>query len=85
MQFANEYNPPFLAVNQGHGTAPAISNVKNGVNIYVHALNSIQVAADGQSALLGGGTYVDEVIKKLALHDKVAGTDIPKQNHSISN
>ena len=85
VQFANEYNLPFLATNEGHGTAPAISNIKKGVNIYVHALNGIQVAADGQSALLGGGTYLDEVIKELALHDKVAGTDTPKQKILVFN
>lgn len=43
-------------------------------------MSNIDVAADGQSALLGGGTYVDEVIKGLALHDKVAGTVFPIQN-----
>ena len=72
-------------MNQGHGTAPTISNVKNGVKIYVHALSSTQVAADGRSALLGGGTYVDEVVKELALHGKNFGTDTPKQNVLIFN
>lgn len=49
-----------------------MSNVKQGVNIYVHAFDTIEVAADGNSALLGGGTYVDLVLKTLAQHNKVA-------------
>ncbi len=77
MVFANRYNVPFLAVNRGHGTAPALSNVKNGINIYVRALDSIKIAEDGKSALMGGGTYVDEVINELAAHGKVSRMRIP--------
>lgn len=72
VKFANKYNLPFLAVNRGHGTITSLSNVKRGVNIYVNALESIEVAADHNSALLGGGTYVDIVIRELAIYGKVA-------------
>lgn len=79
VKFANKYKLPFLAVNQGHGTVTSLSNVKRGVNIYVHALGSIEVAADRNSALLGGGTYVDPVIKELATYGKVASMSL---NHA---
>jgi len=42
----------------------------------VHAFTDIEVAADGQSALMGGGTYVDLVMKTLAEHGKVASKTI---------
>ena len=70
MKFANKHNVPFLTVNQAHGTASALSNVYNGIEIYISALNSIEIALDGNSALMGGGTYQDQVITYLAAHGK---------------
>lgn len=72
MNFAKKYNVPFLTVNQAHGTASALSNVYNGIEIYVSALNSIEIALDGNSALMGGGTYQDQVVTYLAAHGKTA-------------
>lgn len=62
---------PFLAVNRAHGTASAISNVYNGIEIYINALNSINIAEDGESASMGGGTYQDQVVNYLAAYGKV--------------
>lgn len=36
-------------------------------------LNSIQIAADGKTATMGGGVYVDQVLASLAERNKVAG------------
>ena len=71
MKYADRYNVPFLAVNRAHGTASALSNVYNGIEIYINALNSIEIAEDGESALMGGGTYQDQVVNYLAAHGKV--------------
>ena len=73
MEYANRYNVPFLAVNRAHGTASALSNVYNGIEIYINALNSIEIAEDGESALMGGGTYQDQVVNHLAAYGKVTG------------
>lgn len=75
MKYADRYNMPFLTVNQAHGTASALSNVFNGIEIYISSLNSIEIAEDGKSALMGGGTYQDQVVKYLAAHGKVTCID----------
>lgn len=80
MRYADRYNVPFLTVNRAHGTASALSNVFNGIEIYISSLNSIEIAEDGKSALMGGGTYQDQVVKYLAAHGKVTciyGLDLP--------
>ncbi|KAK0507960.1 hypothetical protein JMJ35_009849 [Cladonia borealis] len=74
MKYADRYNVPFLAVNRAHGTASALSNVYNGIEIYIHALNSIEIAENGESALMGGGTYQDQVVNYLAAYGKVTST-----------
>ena len=66
---------PFVAVNRAHGTASALSNVYNGIEIYINALNSIEIAEDGKSALMGGGTYQDQVVNYLAARNKVTCID----------
>ena len=71
MKYADRYNVPFLAVNRAHGTASALSNVYNGIEIYIHALNSMEIAENGESALMGGGTYQDQVVNYLAAYGKV--------------
>lgn len=75
MKFADRYNTPFLSVNRAHGSASALSNVFNGIQIHIGSLNSIEIAEDGKSALMGGGTYQDQVVKYLAAHGKVTCID----------
>lgn len=81
MKYANRYNVPVLAVNRAHGTASALSNVYNGIEIYVNALNSITIAEDGESASMGGGTYQNQVVNYLAAYGKVTCI----QNLDLSN
>ncbi|KAL9012906.1 MAG: hypothetical protein Q9173_002371, partial [Seirophora scorigena] len=47
-------NLPFLAINRGHGSVSALGSFRNGVLIKLNNLVSIDVAADGKSAVLGG-------------------------------
>ena len=71
VKFANLASLPFLATNRGHGTPLTLNKIKNGVLIKLRNLNTIDIAEDGKSALLGGGAYVDQVLEKLAVKNKV--------------
>ncbi|KAL8892049.1 MAG: hypothetical protein Q9192_005663 [Flavoplaca navasiana] len=54
VKFANRINLPFLAINRGHGSVSALGTFKHGVLIKLDNLTSIDIAADGKSAVLGG-------------------------------
>lgn len=54
VKFANQMNLPFLAINRGHGSVSALGTFKHGVLIKLANLTSIDIAADGKSAVLGG-------------------------------
>lgn len=49
-----------------------LSNAHHGISIYIRALDKIEVAQDGKSALVGGGAYVDEAIRTFAAHGKAS-------------
>ncbi|KAI4143665.1 MAG: hypothetical protein LQ341_002854, partial [Variospora aurantia] len=73
IKLANMLGVPFLAVNRGHGTAMDINDCRHGINIHIRSLDSITFAEDGQSAVLGGGVYSDQVIRSLAARGKATG------------
>ncbi|KAL9636393.1 MAG: hypothetical protein Q9204_002274 [Flavoplaca sp. TL-2023a] len=73
VKFANRINLPFLAINRGHGSVSALGTFKHGVLIKLDNLTSIDVAANGKSAVLGGGVYSDLLLATLAEKNKVAG------------
>ncbi|KAL9025196.1 MAG: hypothetical protein Q9180_007712, partial [Flavoplaca navasiana] len=73
VKFANRINLPFLAINRGHGSVSALGTFKYGVLIKLDNLTSIDIAADGESAVLGGGVYSDLLLATLAKKNKVAG------------
>lgn len=73
---ANSVNMPFLAVNRGHGNVDTLARMQNGIEIWLTQLNSIEVSEDGNTAVLGGGVYIKEVIDELAKHKKVAGQSL---------
>ncbi|KAG8530172.1 uncharacterized protein KY384_005655 [Bacidia gigantensis] len=73
VKFANVVSLPFLAINRGHGTPSALGTIKHGILIRLDNLDGINVAADGQTATLGGGVYSDQLHAKLAETNKVAG------------
>lgn len=54
VKFANQVNLPFLAINRGHGSVSALGTFRNGILIKLNNLTSIDIAADGKSAVLGG-------------------------------
>ena len=73
VKFASSVDLPFLAINQGHGSAIALGTIKNGLLIRLDNFDSIDIAADGRSARMGGGVYVDQVLATLAESNKVCG------------
>lgn len=70
---ANRLELPFLAVAGGHGWTSTISNIKQGIQINLRRLNTASVNADGQSATVGGGILVHELVKALYAEGKQAG------------
>lgn len=65
IKFANERNKPYLAVNGGHGATQTVGKVKNGIQISMRRLNSINVANDGKTVTFGGGTISVDITAKL--------------------
>ncbi|KAL8856133.1 MAG: hypothetical protein Q9178_007258 [Gyalolechia marmorata] len=70
VKFANLFDLPFLAINRGHGTPSALGTIKHGVLVKMFNLDAIGIAADGKSATMGGGVYVDQALAKLAESNK---------------
>ncbi|MCJ1478900.1 hypothetical protein MMC13_007584 [Lambiella insularis] len=74
VKYANTFNLPFLAVNRGHGSTETLARFQNGIEIHINVLNSISINSDGNSALIGGGIYNDEIIEYLWDHGKASST-----------
>ncbi|KAM3427267.1 hypothetical protein NHJ13734_009045 [Beauveria thailandica] len=55
VKFANNEKLPFLAVNGGHGAILTQGNMKNGIEIWLNKLNTIELANDRETATIGGG------------------------------
>ncbi|KAF2758549.1 FAD-binding domain-containing protein [Pseudovirgaria hyperparasitica] len=72
IKFANHHNIPFLAHNGGHGSWSDLSNVRHGIQIYIRALNTIAIHEDN-TATIGGGASVHEVLNGLAAEGKRSG------------
>lgn len=73
---ANKYNIPFLAYNGVHGSITTLGRMDWGIAIDLRKLSSVSVAADGNTATIGGGTNSRVVIDALAAAGKqtVTGT-----------
>lgn len=55
IKFANEQKVPYLAANGVHGSITTLGKMTHGIEILLTGLNSVEIAADGQSAKIGGG------------------------------
>ncbi|KAF3016549.1 hypothetical protein E8E14_012363 [Neopestalotiopsis sp. 37M] len=55
IKFANTNGVPFLATNGVHGSITTLGQMTNGMEIYLSQLNSIEIAANGQTVKIGGG------------------------------
>ncbi|KAK3334192.1 hypothetical protein B0T19DRAFT_370031 [Cercophora scortea] len=65
IKYANAHGIPFLAQSGGHGSWYGMSKLQDGMGIWMHNLSKVEVSHDGKSATLGGGLYVDDVIREL--------------------
>ncbi|KAI4211498.1 MAG: hypothetical protein LQ351_005674 [Letrouitia transgressa] len=74
VKYSNFAGLPFLAINRGHGTADQLGTIKHGVLINLRSLDSIQIAQDGKTAVMGGGVAIDQVIETLAQKGKTSAS-----------
>ncbi|RDW79275.1 putative FAD-dependent oxygenase [Aspergillus mulundensis] len=70
IKYANANEIPFLAVNGGHGAISSLSRLHQGMEIWMHKLNSFEIAEDGQTVTLGGGIKSSELIPALFKYGK---------------
>ncbi|KAI0383382.1 FAD binding domain-containing protein [Hypomontagnella monticulosa] len=55
IKFANAYSLPYLATNGVHGSITTLGKMTSGIEIYLAKLNTVEIAADGKTAKIGGG------------------------------
>ncbi|KAJ0120562.1 hypothetical protein J7T55_015291 [Diaporthe amygdali] len=65
VKFATECNIPFLAVNGGHGAISTVGRMESGIAIWMHQLQTVEIAEDGKTATLGGGALSTNVTQAL--------------------
>ncbi|KAJ0165215.1 6-hydroxy-D-nicotine oxidase [Colletotrichum tanaceti] len=56
VKFANEKSLPFLAYNGMHGAITTLGRMESGIEIYINQLSGVEVASDGKTAKISGGT-----------------------------
>ncbi|KAJ5514554.1 FAD-binding type 2 [Penicillium fimorum] len=76
VQFANKQDLPFLTFNGIHGALVSLGKMDHGVGISLSQLNSVEIAGDGNTVTIGGGTMSKKVTDTLWAADKqtVTGT-----------
>ncbi|RYC58252.1 hypothetical protein CHU98_g7969 [Xylaria longipes] len=70
VKHANLQNIPFLAVNGGHGAITTVGKLQNGIEIWLNQLSSVEIAQDGATAKIGGGTLSKTVTDSLWAQSK---------------
>ncbi|KAJ5233168.1 hypothetical protein N7468_006124 [Penicillium chermesinum] len=65
VKYANKQGLPFLVYNGVHGALVSLGKMTHGVGIAMNQLSSVQVAEDGKTATMGGGTMSKVVTDKL--------------------
>ncbi|KAM5439798.1 hypothetical protein MferCBS31731_004208 [Microsporum ferrugineum] len=56
VKFANKKQVPFLAYNGAHGALTTLGKMNGGIEIFMKQLSSVEIAQDGKSVKIGGGT-----------------------------
>ncbi|OBT70377.1 hypothetical protein VE03_00112 [Pseudogymnoascus sp. 23342-1-I1] len=76
IKFANNKSLPFLATNGVHGSITTLGQMTYGIEISLKQLNTIKIAADGQTVTIGGGVMSKNVTDTLwaARKQTVTGT-----------
>ncbi|KAG6357668.1 hypothetical protein INS49_013547 [Diaporthe citri] len=73
VEYCNENNIDFLAINRGHGHSASLGTF-NGIQINVGKLDNIDIQPGGNSVWFGGGVFGGLVSKTLWENDYVATT-----------
>ncbi|KAJ2996860.1 hypothetical protein NUW58_g836 [Xylaria curta] len=76
VKYANLRNIPYLAVNGGHGAITTVGKLRNGIEIRLSKLSSVEIAHDGTTAKIGGGTLSKTVIDSLWAQAKQTDSDL---------
>ncbi|KAK9774059.1 putative FAD-binding PCMH-type domain-containing protein [Seiridium cardinale] len=76
VKFANERDIPYLAVNGGHGAITTVGRLKNGIQIWMKNLSSVDIADGGSTAKIGGGTRSKHVTDALWKAGKQTGESL---------
>ncbi|KAI1734955.1 putative FAD-dependent oxygenase [Xylaria scruposa] len=63
VKYANQKNIPYIAVSGGHGAIITVSKLKNGIEIWMHQLNTVEIGQN--SAKIGGGALSKTVTHAL--------------------
>ena len=63
-------------------SSDTLAKVQNGIEIWLNQLDSIEIAEDDNSAVLGGGVYINPLINELAKYNKVTGKLIKSQKRT---
>ncbi|KAI8243702.1 FAD-linked oxidoreductase [Colletotrichum sp. SAR 10_99] len=56
VKFANKKGLPFLATNSAHGAITTLGKMKSGILLDLDELTGVDIAADGQTVTVAGGT-----------------------------
>lgn len=73
VKYANEKAVPYLAVNGGHGAITTVGRMKDGIQIWMDQLGTVEIAQDGKTAKIGGGTLSKTVTDTLWAANKQTG------------
>ncbi|KAF7589612.1 hypothetical protein BBP40_004026 [Aspergillus hancockii] len=65
VKFANKKELPFLAYNGAHGAITTLGKMDHGIEIYLSQLSSVEIAKDGTTVTIGGGTKSKSVTDEL--------------------
>lgn len=73
VQFSNEQKLPFIARSGGHGATESLRLAKNVVSIDLRGIDQVVISEDGETATIGGGANVKEVVNTLWAAGKQTG------------
>ncbi|KAI1084318.1 FAD binding domain protein [Whalleya microplaca] len=74
VKYGNEKNIPYLPVNGGHGAIITVGKMQGGIQIWMDDLNTVEIADDGKSAKIGGGTLSKTITDTLWAAGKQTST-----------
>lgn len=73
MKFSSRNQVPLLAYNGRHGALTTLGKMDCGIEIFLEKLNTVEIAQDGKTVKVGGGTNSKVLIDALWEAGKQAG------------